>query len=437
MEAGPVGKLEASTDYKAVFKDPARGLWFSKEKYEGKVKDTKEMKEYIDRQPVREIALPATRSNEFIEHITAPYPGYWQIDLLLLEWSDDIVYIFNAVDIFSRYGFSTVMQDKSAECSVEALNKLIKLRKVYAITTDNGTEFVNNAFESTLASNSIKYYVNFAGDHHTMGVVERYNRTLRLLFDRAIKLKLVEDMESFMESFMRNYNSTVHSFHGATPEEVYDDQLQQIRVRRLMDDDIPEIFKTDIGKLRQNNPSEGRMFNDGDKVRVLLRKGNLLKHQQANWSSTLYEVKRREGTRYAVQPSGVAGKVLLKKAIELRKSNVTGEQDITLTPQKLAPIDTFTADRILGHSIKKNGVRYLVQWEGYTKEEATWEPVMHLRGTVRTKFSLLEKEYLPTLTPMARSTLLDALNRRSTFTRSAVQPSSRSESGETASSQDQ
>ena len=95
-------------------------------------------------------------------------------------------------------------------------------------------------------------YVNQAGDKTTTGIVERFNRTLRDLmgrnFTRLQKLHWIDDLPRLVQ----NYNRSVHSTLGQTPEDVW---LGRQKPKP------PQIF-------RERFP-----FQDGDCVRLLLPRG--------------------------------------------------------------------------------------------------------------------------------------------------------------------
>ena len=61
----------------------------------------------------------------------------------------------------------------------DVVNKFMKKYKISIITSDNGTEFLNNKVLKFLDKQHIKHFNNEPGDHNTMGKIERFNRTLK------------------------------------------------------------------------------------------------------------------------------------------------------------------------------------------------------------------------------------------------------------------
>ena len=64
---------------------------------------------------------------------------------------------------------------------IKALEQFKKKHFIKSLTTDNGSEFV--AVRQWCIDNDIEQWMNEVGDHHTMGMIERFNRTLRNILD--------------------------------------------------------------------------------------------------------------------------------------------------------------------------------------------------------------------------------------------------------------
>ena len=61
----------------------------------------------------------------------------------------------------------------------------MKKYKITIITSDNGKEFMNIKVQRYLKEEHIEHFNNEPGDHHTMGKIERFNRTLK---QRLVKI---------------------------------------------------------------------------------------------------------------------------------------------------------------------------------------------------------------------------------------------------------
>jgi len=149
------------------------------------------------------------------------------------------------------------------------------------VTSDSGLEFSKHKVATLLKTRSIHHYMAPKGEKRTLGLMERYNRTLRDLlgrnFQRREKLHWVEDLPGLVD----NYNHSVHRTLGTTPHNVWHD-----KVTRAARPPRREAFP----------------FHDGDRVRLWDQKDILGKHAGTmNWSTRTYTVARREGSRYVVK----------------------------------------------------------------------------------------------------------------------------------------
>ena len=225
-------------------------------------------------------------------------------------------WILCIIDVYSRYAWAFKIKRKTQTCVYNCLKDwLASLSKPpKRLTSDAGKEFTNTQVRQLLRSYKITQYVNQAGDKTTTGVVERFNRTLREImgrnYTRLKKLRWVDDLPKLVQ----NYNRSIHSTLGATPEDVWfgrkTPKPQEIRRERFP-------------------------FGEGDCVRVLLTPGMFDKRAGSQrWSSTLYFIVRREGFKYVVRN---ANRDILKtkyRPSDLRAVSKEEQASLTISPQK-------------------------------------------------------------------------------------------------------
>jgi IS30 family transposase len=102
--------------------------------------------------------------------IASNNPDSWQIDLMFYEKKT----ILTAININSRIGYADLLPNKSAAIVEAALKRFFKKYDISIITSDNGKEFLNNKVSTFMDKNKIEHFNNEAGDHHTMGKIERF-----------------------------------------------------------------------------------------------------------------------------------------------------------------------------------------------------------------------------------------------------------------------
>lgn len=207
--------------------------------------------------------------------ITSHSPDSWQIDLMF--WRGKT--ILAVININSRIGYAKMLPNKKAASVLTALTQFIKIHKSILITGDNGKEFLNETIQSYLKSKKIEHFNNEAGDHNTMGKIERFNRTLKqrlIKMNRALTQKLLSDV-------IDNYNSTYHSSTRATPNQMKG-----------------KVIEREIEYNQELSRGVSNEFNKGDSVLYKLKKGAFDK-EAVKWSKTIYEIVGIDGYRVQIR----------------------------------------------------------------------------------------------------------------------------------------
>lgn len=115
------------------------------------------------------------------------------------------------VDVYSRYAWGKVIRSKRPDNVKAAFIKLFKDSLPSNVTTDNGGEF-KGSFHTYLETKGIKHWMNNPGDHNHMGIIERFNRTMKELATK-MRANIVIDLPDLLDQ----YNSTVHHTIGMKP----------------------------------------------------------------------------------------------------------------------------------------------------------------------------------------------------------------------------
>ena len=210
-----------------------------------------------------------------------------QIDLMdmskIATRNKNYYWLLCIIDVYSRYAWAFPIKRKTQQCVYDCLKAWLGTLSTppKRLTSDAGKEFTNSRVRQLLNQFGIIAYVNQAGDKTTTGIVERFNRTLRDLmgrnFTRVKKLHWVEDLPKLVQ----NYNCSLHSTLGTTPEDVW--LGRKMPKRRVIQ--------------REHFP-----FQDGDRVRVLLPQGTFDKRAGSQrWSTDVYCIVRREGFKYVLR----------------------------------------------------------------------------------------------------------------------------------------
>jgi hypothetical protein len=126
----------------------------------------------------------------------------------------------------------------------------------------------------------VKHWTHEPGNHNTLGVIERFNKTIRMFFTKYFTANKTKTWIDILSKFIQNYNSTYHETIRAIPYEVFTQQ-QQYNNQQLAN---PEV----------------QVFNIGDKIR-LKKKKKILDKFGETYSKLLYEVVKTGKNSYKIQ----------------------------------------------------------------------------------------------------------------------------------------
>ena len=169
---------------------------------------------------------------------------------------------------------------------------------IFAVQSDNGTEFLNGSFQSLLKSRGVRHITVNVGDHNRQGLIERFNRTLEGIIALYQESRKSNRYVNVLEDIVFNYN---HTYHRGV-------------------DDVPEA------RYREN-PSIGSMkvkaikhsIKVRDRVRILKEKQTFRKGYESKYSNSIYTVVSGNGYSYSIADD--EGEILQKtyKYYELQR----------------------------------------------------------------------------------------------------------------------
>ena len=82
---------------------------------------------------------------------------------------------------------------------------------IKVLTTDLGSEWMSDAFDDAIVEGQVYHFTAQEGDHHKMGMIERFNRTMKALLSKYFsayntKGKWID----VLPDIISNYNNTFH-----------------------------------------------------------------------------------------------------------------------------------------------------------------------------------------------------------------------------------
>lgn len=264
---------------------------------------------------VKELTKPWKKDDDQLHNITVPSCGYLYLDIVVMtnekRQNKGYNYILLILDAYSRMAWCVPLKKKTTEETTEVMRIWLKENdkkpnEIELITTDNGGEFMSNAFKRLMKEYEITHKTVEVGDHFSLGLVDRFVRTLR---QKILAYWLENDTLNWIDGIddiVREYNNTVHKTIDAKPISVWMGKKEPKRKIKIVDE-----------------------LEDGQHVRVLVKKDLFEKKSQTqNWSSNVYSVKEKDGNKYLLNEidGRYARWQLLKTDFPTTKSEESGRK---------------------------------------------------------------------------------------------------------------
>ena len=189
-----------------------------------------------------------------------------------------------AINITTRFGYCFACKSKDAKTMVELFGKLEKKARlpITTLTTDNGKEFLNSGVQAWLRNRNIRHYTSEPGTHETLGMIERFNRTVKGLIAKYREAYHTKNWVNVIDKLMYNYNRSHHSSIGCSPYRA---------------DRSPTVRRDIVGKAleRTAEVATKQSFQVGDRVRIKQEKG-IFEKESTTWSKETYVITASSAT---------------------------------------------------------------------------------------------------------------------------------------------
>lgn len=279
------------------------------------------VKEFYARQALPELnAVPRVR-HRF--RITAPNDSY-QVDITHMPYrSRGFDKFFTAVEITTRVAHVFPIKNMNAPTIVEAMAKLRDAATVKLVEADN--QFAAKAVADFCVNNGIELVTLVADDEHItkgankLGIIDAFTRTLKRRIRNYLIQHSSQDFITPLAGIVEDYNNTVHSRLGASPNAIAADP-----------DKMASIQVNAMNHNRQQAADSA--IPDGTKVRRVVRKATFDK-EGPRFTRETFNVVGREGFRFKLDD----GEKLFKPH-ELRASKAPGVQSQAVSDRRMRSV---------------------------------------------------------------------------------------------------
>ena len=278
----------------------------------------------------------------------------WAADLVEMgrfsDWNKGIKYLLMVIDVFSKFGWIELLQNKKGETVAAAFEKIFKLgRQPRLLWTDKGKEFYNKNVNQLLSRKNIKLYST--ENEEKSSVAERFNRTIKQKMWKMFSANNNMIYFDKIDELLNNYNSSWHRSVRMSPIAASDIKNKHQVFANLYSDEIYKQVK---------KPK----FRIGDRVRISKYKRKLFdKGFTPNWTEEIFVIDDILNT-----------KPVTYRVVDLQGETVTGsfyEPELQKTTQEI-----FRIEKVIRRDNKRK--RALVKWSGYPDQFNAWVPMSEL-----------------------------------------------------------
>lgn len=330
-----------------------------------KKSDVKEYLESLGAENKNELK-PKTMRSKMGKSYSAFIGGY-QIDLFIYKRK----YYLLAININTRYGYiSKPIKNKSVHEVLPEIKIFVDKFKPQIISCDNEPAFTSKDTVDYLISKDIELRIITEQLHSSLGIINRFCRTIRDMLFKSKSLTLDEAIEI--------YNNSYHRMIGMKPKDMQNDsELEEMYISKSIFEN-----KAKIKKLHEN-------IKVGSKVRFINEYENKLKKIRYKLSPYYYIVDSIDNFKAAIMAKdGSIKSVPLYRIVKLKPSETRIQFAETIDGTSRGVID-----EIVDYNTKNKSAKVKFTLPDGNHQIQTI-PVRYLREQIPTRVSDLEMEFL-------------------------------------------
>jgi len=196
-------------------------------------------------------------------------------------------YILCIIDVFTRKVWTYAMKKKDNDNVQKFFQNFLDDSGIQSNTpiilmSDNDATFISESFQVILRENNIIHQPNIIDDHHALGLIDRFARTIKTIFTRLFLQPGNEgNWIDHIDERVANYNNSGHtSIDNIKPNDAF------------LKKNFKKIYDINYEKSKFNLSVSDIEVND--KVRIKL-KGIFRKGTEARYSDEVYTVTKVRG----------------------------------------------------------------------------------------------------------------------------------------------
>ena len=236
-------------------------------------------------------------------------------------------YILCIIDVFTRKVWTYSMKKKDNENVQESFKKFLQQSGIQNNTptilmSDNDSTFINKSFQEILEKNKIIHQPNIIDDHHALGLIDRFARTIKTIFTRLFVQTKSDNWIDHIDEIVGNYNNNGHtSIDNIKPNDAF------------LKKNLKKIYNINYEKSLFNISVSDIDVND--KVRIKL-KGKFRKGTDARYTDEVYTVTKVRGNSITLDDDKVYKRSSL---LIVPPTTVSNEKNVIVRVQRQNKIE--------------------------------------------------------------------------------------------------
>jgi hypothetical protein len=327
-----------------IYYDPKQGLWSSAKKLSERAKSisSKDIDKFLREQATHQIFKPRNVKAYYPVKSWAPFYKC-QLDLLDLSNQANRGYkwLMILIDIHTRFVVCVPLKAKTGPECLRGLQEILDM--ILALPFDT-PQIIQSDFESGFETKQFRDLEKRYGISHqftkrkqTLGIIERFNKTLRGLIERYKEVYKTTNWIDALPALIDNYNTSYHSTLRTTPIEALQNNPH-----------YDEIIEKQTSKAASKSYNR-QEINVGDTVRLLIKKSLFEKGSGPQFTKEVHVVEREDEGNYYV-----SGRVNPYRKQELQKVGAIQEYEPEEQPEPI-PVPSKQEQRVT-RRVRKEGI---------------------------------------------------------------------------------
>lgn len=318
--------------YYKQFNFPASSTFVKQLKNEGIKITKKEIDDFLAKRVEQQQTTIQPNRKKLLGKIVAYRPlSLIQMDIFDMQnfsrTNKGYKYILCIIDVFTRKVWTYKMQLKNSDNVQKSFKDFLQKSGIQSNTpsilmSDNDATFTNESFQAILRENKIIHQPNIIDDHHALGLIDRFARTLKTIFTRSFVQTNSTNWIDHIDEIVANYNNNGHTaIDNIKPNEAF------------LKKNLKKIYNINYEKSLFNISVSDIDVND--KVRIKL-KGKFRKGTDARYTDEVYTVTKVRGNSITLDDDKVYKRSSL---LIVPPTTVSNEKNVIVRVQRQNKIE--------------------------------------------------------------------------------------------------